>query len=132
MGLIFNPITGEFNITGVSGGLGSYTPSNPLHWDPPPTNIESALNQLAARTHDANYKIEKFTLMAADITNKQITLAQAPISPTKTRLIITNGGIEQDYGTDFVVSGAVLSWNGLGFETLAEIGEKIIIIYSSN
>lgn len=133
MGVVINPYSGQLDITGGgSGGGGSYTPNAPANWNPSPTNIEGALDQLASRTYDANYKTEKFTLLVADITNKQVTLAVSPITPSKTRLVITDGGIEQDYGTDFTVSGNILSWNSLGFESLAEAGDKILVVYSSN
>jgi hypothetical protein len=69
-----------------------------------------------------------YTLIAGDITAKQITLPGTPVSPLEVTMNVIEG-IQQDEGSDFTVSGAVLSWNGLGYESLAAIGDQIIIKY---
>lgn len=70
--------------------------------------------------------IDKFTLDGTDISNKFITLSGTPTTAGNTILIII-GGIVQDYSVDFTISGAVLSWNGLGLDGILEIGDKLII-----
>ena len=75
------------------------------------------------------YNVEKFTLSPSDITNKSVTLANTPSTANLTRLVVIEG-IEQDYGVDFSVSGTLLTWNGLGLESLLESGDKLIIVYN--
>lgn len=73
-------------------------------------------------------RVYPYTLLAGDITAKQITLPSTPSSPLLVTMNVIEG-VEQDEGTDFTVSGAVLSWNLLGYESLAAIGDKLIIKY---
>lgn len=107
----------------------SYAPSTPSNWSSVPTDVGSALDELAQTSYDTQYRVEKFTLTPADITNKNVTIAQAPITSSKTRMQII-GGLEQDFGTDFTVSSNQISWNGLSLDGVLESGDKIIIIYS--
>lgn len=76
-----------------------------------------------------SYNIDKVTLNATDITNKQITLSGTPSTATDTRLVVI-GGIEQDYGVDFSVSGTTLTWSSLGLDGVLANGDKIIVIYN--
>lgn len=75
------------------------------------------------------YDIERYTLTPTDISNKFVTLSFTPSDDAKVRLIPLSG-IEQDNGVDFSVTGTQVSWSSLGFETLAESGDKIIIVYT--
>lgn len=76
---------------------------------------------------DNQYKPQEvYTLTSEDITNKYITLAVAPTHPELSRLSVI-GGCEQAYGTDFVVSGSVLSWDSLPLQSLLQAGDKLII-----
>jgi hypothetical protein len=67
-------------------------------------------------------------LLAADITNKAITLPDVPIQPTAVTVDMI-GGIAQVYGTDFVVSGNQLSWTGLGLEALLAANDQLRVSY---
>lgn len=78
--------------------------------------------------NDKLYHVEKFTLNAGHITAKEVTLAAAPTTPTLTRLVVI-GGVEQDYSTDFTVSGTALSWNALALDGVLLSGDKLIVIY---
>jgi len=85
------------------------------------------LNVNSVSVGDNLYKPESvITLSGTDITNKQVNLTQIPINANKTRVSV-GGGVEQVYGDDFTVSGSTLSWNGLGLESILEIGDKLII-----
>lgn len=75
-----------------------------------------------------SFIVNKFTLTPTDITNKFVTLTQAPAVPSQTSLDII-GGIEQDYGPDFTVSGTTLSWSGLFLDGVLSSGDKLIIYY---
>jgi hypothetical protein len=99
--LLYNPISGNFDYINDAVSAG---PSN-------------------------EYKVDKITLTGADITNKTVTLDEIPTTLNETRLVVI-GGIEQEYGADFVVSGTTLSWNGLGLDGLLSAGEKIVVIYN--
>ena len=61
-----------------------------------------------------------------NIDNKFVILSREPFLPGSVTLDIA-GGIPQLYGFDFVVSGNVLSWNGLGLDNLLEVGDTLII-----
>ena len=51
MPYIFNPLTGNLDyFKDSSGGSTNYTPSEPSEWSPVPSNVGSALDQLASRT----------------------------------------------------------------------------------
>lgn len=71
---------------------------------------------------------EEIILDGTDITNKYITLSLAP-SPASDTSVDPIGGIKQDYSVDFTVSGSQLSWDSLGFQALAETGDKLVITY---
>jgi len=99
--LVFNPITGAFDyIDESTGGVAG-----------------------------SEYKVDKRTLDATDISNKFVTLDEVPTDTTDTRLVVI-GGIEQEYGADFVVSGSTVDWNGLGLDGVLAIGDKLVIIYN--
>jgi hypothetical protein len=115
--------SGSGNASGTT-----YTPAVPGDYSPVPNNVADALDQLAARPI-GSYEVEKVTLDATDITNKQITLAQAPDVAAETRLIVI-GGVEQEYGVDFTVSSTTLSWNAQGLDGVLEDGDRIIVVYS--
>lgn len=71
-----------------------------------------------------------YTFTALDITNKFITLPVAPAVPVKTFFDYI-GGTTQVYGLDFVISGTLLDWNGLGLDGLAASGDIVRIVYQS-
>lgn len=73
-------------------------------------------------------KVEMFTVTPLMITNGQLTLSQNNASPSETLLFIY-GGVIQKYGIDFTVVGNVLSWTGLGLETIISLSDILIIQY---
>ena len=99
--IVFNPLSNQFDyIDTVTGGsIGS------------------------------EYKVDKRTLSALEISNKSITLDEIPTDTTDARMVVI-GGIEQEYGIDFTIAGDVLSWNGLGLDGLLAVGDKIVVIYN--
>ena len=71
---------------------------------------------------------KKFTISAADISAKQITLVPTPNDPDEVTLeFLTGGG--QENGVDFEVVGGTLSWDGLGLDGFIETGDIIIVRY---
>jgi len=70
----------------------------------------------------------KYVLQAADIAAKEITLPSTPLTPSDVTLDVI-GGIQQGYTTDFTVTGNVLSWDTLGYETIAEAGDSFVVVY---
>ncbi len=72
------------------------------------------------------YLVDKFTLSPTDITNGFVTLAISPTTPADTSLTPI-GGILQDYGTDYTVSGTTLSWTGLGLDGTLTAGDKLFV-----
>lgn len=75
-----------------------------------------------------NIKTDNIQLNAAQVANKQVTLSQTPIEATQVLLDIPSG-VTQVYGPDFSVSGNILTWNGLGLETILEINDRLRIVY---
>ena len=73
-------------------------------------------------------QINKFTLSPTDISNKFVTLSQSPQTASLTCLEVI-GGPEQEYGTDFTVSGSTLSWSGLFLDGVLSSGDLLIVIY---
>lgn len=75
---------------------------------------------------ERNYTV---TLTATDITNKYITLNFSP-KVSQSVSFIPQGGLPQIYGIDFqVISGNLLSWNGLGLEGFLEAGDVVVVNY---
>ena len=100
------------------------------YWDVDTNNWVSLVGASAG----ADYKPQNvLTITGTDISNKFILLASAPTEKQKTRLSVV-GGIEQEYSIDFVVttdnSDRRLSWDGLGLESILEVGDRLIITYN--
>jgi hypothetical protein len=74
--------------------------------------------------------VEYPNLSAGDITAKQITLAALPATASKVKLDLI-GGSPQIYGDDFLVSGSILSWNGLGLDGVLITGDRLRVVYFS-
>lgn len=88
-------------------------------------------NVTISGTLDANdqYKNESNRLISAgEATAKAFTLAATPKNASRTRLIPLDG-VEQEFGVDFTVVGASLSWGGLGLDGVLLSGDKVTIIY---
>ena len=76
-----------------------------------------------------SYFVNKLTLSSLDIANKFVTLTSSPTSSSDTILNVV-GGITQEYSVDFTVSGAILSWSGLGLESILAEGDRLIIQFN--
>lgn len=72
--------------------------------------------------------IENFTITAPILSTKQVTLAFAPTTPAVT-LLTPLGGIHQEYGVDFTITGNILSWSGLGLDGYFILNDKFSVIY---
>ena len=77
---------------------------------------------------DKTYYTEDFTLSPTDISNGYVTLSKTPTSAVETS-VTPIGGVEQDYGTDYTVSGTTLSWSGLGMAAFLVSGNVLRILY---
>lgn len=67
------------------------------------------------------------TLSAGDIANKYVDLVVSPGSPALTRMSVV-GGPEQLYGTDFSISGTLLTWNGFNLDGVLEAGDQLLVV----
>lgn len=76
----------------------------------------------------ATYYVEYVTLTGPQATAKQVTLTYSPLTPAHTLLDVIGGG-PQYFSVDFTVSGAVLSWNGLGLDGILASGDQLRIVY---
>jgi hypothetical protein len=73
-------------------------------------------------------KVEHRTISAGEATAKSLTLVQTPAAPTEVMLDVI-GGSSAFNSTDFVVSGATLSWGTLGLDGVLAAGDKVRITY---
>ena len=76
-------------------------------------------------------QVDKFTLIAADITAEYVTLTGVPKSASRVTLTVA-GGPSQDYGTDYTMSIAnpdQLTWTSLGLAGKLEIGDRLTVRY---
>ena len=72
---------------------------------------------------------ESFTLTLNQINvTKFVTLTYIPSAGYDPKLLPI-GGIEQQYGIDYTVTGTTLSWNGLGLDNFLEAGEILKVSY---
>jgi hypothetical protein len=100
MGIKFNPLTGQFDITGGA----------------------------AAAPVTGAYNVDMIVVSAGQEAAKEVILSSAPTTATNTLLLI-QGGVNQFYGDDYTVSGSTLSWNGLALDGILAAGDKLTIIY---
>lgn len=75
------------------------------------------------------FKTEFREITVGEATAKQLTLAELPLVAGEVVLSI-KGGTTQYYSDDYVVSGNILSWNGLALDGVLASGDKLIIQYS--
>jgi hypothetical protein len=73
-------------------------------------------------------QIENFTITPPILSTKQVILALPPTIPEVT-ILTPLGGIQQEYGVDFSITGNILSWNGLGLDGYFVINDKFSVIY---
>lgn len=84
-------------------------------------------NQYLLKTNSR--KIQYLTLNPTQIANKKIILDNTPINPQYVQLDIKEGGGSLFFGVDFIVEGNELKWDGFEYDYIAEIGDKLRIIY---
>lgn len=73
-------------------------------------------------------KVEYRTLTSGEALVKQLNLLETPLDETKVRLYVA-GAPNQVYGTDFIVTGVVLSWDTLALDGVLSAGDQIFIEY---
>jgi hypothetical protein len=72
--------------------------------------------------------VDILTLTQTNIDDKQATLSQTPLIPSSV-ILTPEGGISQIYGVDYIVTGNLLDWTGLGLDGFLEAGDKIVVQY---
>ena len=87
--------------------------------------LQGEIDAVTGYTTESEY----FTLDGTDITNKYVTLANAPTTATETTMDIV-GGTTQFYGTDYSVTGTTLTWSGLGLDGIFEAGDIFRTTYT--
>lgn len=79
----------------------------------------------------SNFEMEYRSVSAPEAAAKSLTLAATPVDASKVALDIEGIGVQWP-GTSFSVSGAVLSWSGLGMDSYPiAAGQNFRIIYLS-
>jgi hypothetical protein len=72
-----------------------------------------------------SYAVEEFTYSG----QTTLTLSNAPVSNSNVRLVVY-GGIEQDNGVDFLVSGTTVTLTGYPIASILENGDIIQVSYT--
>jgi hypothetical protein len=72
--------------------------------------------------------IDKFTLSAGNILSKSVTLSASPTVPAE--VLLSVGGVDQEIGIDFSISGTLLSWSGMGLDGILTEGDIITVTYN--
>lgn len=67
-----------------------------------------------------------YTLTVTDITNGYITLAATPSVSANVAVNIVSGCLQKN-GLDYTVSGATLTFSGLGMATVVSSGDNLLI-----
>lgn len=88
-------------------------------------DVDARLSELEDRPRRYT---EFVTVTAQDITDKKVTLTNAPVSGYD-MVILPRGGCAQYLGEDFSVDGAEVSWQGLGLDGLLEAGDILYVDY---
>lgn len=78
-------------------------------------------------TQKNGFKREQRVLTSAEILTKQVVLSLTPSNDEVTLLPIS--GTPQKSGSDYIVIGNVISWDGYGLETILEENDTLIFIY---
>jgi len=73
-------------------------------------------------------KVETRTLTTSEVASGQLTLLRAPFDATAVLIDVIEDG-PQAYGTDYSVSGNVISWSGLGMAPAVGAGSILRIQY---
>ena len=74
------------------------------------------------------FKTEMITLTAPMISAKQLQLQNVALFGSES-LLFVDGGSVQKYGVDYTIATDILSWTGLGLETIIGVGDILIIQY---
>lgn len=73
-------------------------------------------------------RVENRLITGGEITAKQLTLAATPYTNSEV-IVDVRSGSPQVYGLDFVVTGAVLSWNGYALDGQIIAGSYLRVVY---
>lgn len=72
--------------------------------------------------------VESRVITAPEASAQQITLTDLPIAASQV-IFMVQGAPTQVYSDDYTVSGNVLSWAGLGLDSLIAAGDTVIVLY---
>ena len=78
---------------------------------------------------DSGRVVNRFTLIASEISAKEVTLSQAPVNANSVIVDLPCGTV-QVLDVDYEILGDKLNWDGFGLETILEIDDKLIVTYS--
>jgi hypothetical protein len=95
------------------------------------TTAEVDIDDLQTAVANAAAKSALHTLTSGEITAKSFDLPTSPLNTAYGAIYLCPvNGIPQVHSVDFTVSGAAISWNGLGMDELTLVaGDQIKVIY---
>jgi hypothetical protein len=121
----------DMTVRNRRGTAGTDVPTPVLNGTYSIAQIDDLLAQKADIDHTHPEKIwavEEFTLMASNISTKEVTLANTPSDINSLTFKII-GGIEQYEGIDFSITDATVSWQGHALDGVLAEGDRIKITY---
>lgn len=74
------------------------------------------------------FRYERIEITEEHVQNKQVILEGTPFNPAAVNLSFEKG-IPQVYGTDFIIQGKVLSWNGRGLDGFIDDTDVLLVQY---
>lgn len=90
--------------------------------------IKTSSGDVAYFSGDTGITQEAFVLTTGMISAKQLTLSGTPQVGNGV-LVVPKNGPPQVYGLDYIISGSVISWSGLGLDGMLEENDILIIYY---
>jgi hypothetical protein len=73
-------------------------------------------------------KIQTITINNSHLTNKSLTLTNAPLLGYNVTILPRNG-CPQFLNEDFVIDGLTVTWDGYGLDGLLEVGDVLQVSY---
>lgn len=86
------------------------------------------LEEIVESLTQGDVHIEPYELSLTNILDKTIELPSTPLL-SSTAIILPEKGIPQLQDVDFAVNNNIINWDGLPYENVAQVGDRIKVLY---